>query len=274
MIAGALIAGSLALVIGSISLRMRGPFFTLLTIAFAEVVRLISIYWKHLTNGSEGVIIELKPGLMNLHFLEKWPYSSSPASMRLLWAACAPQSAVRELDISSWRSGTRGRGTIAWCSGVSATRGCNRDQRRLYRCRRFTVGDVHPVHRPGQHDVVPTVGRGRLDYHCRRTGHPWGPLFGTISIVPLERVLRSLFGGVLFGLHGVIFGLVLIVILLAMPDGLLNGAHRLREHRKVRSRSRDRGHQQAVWRIVGTFRREFRSRCRHIPRPYRAEWRR
>jgi len=55
-------------------------------------------------------------------------------------------------------------------------------------------------------------------------GHPWGPLFGAILIVPLERLLRVWFGGVLFGLHGVIFGLLLIVILLIMPEGLLSAA--------------------------------------------------
>jgi branched-chain amino acid transport system permease protein len=65
-------------------------------------------------------------------------------------------------------------------------------------------------------------------------GHAWGPLFGAILIVPLERLLRGWFGGVLFGLHGVMFGLLLIVILLALPDGLLNAERNWRARWKER----------------------------------------
>jgi ribose/xylose/arabinose/galactoside ABC-type transport system permease subunit len=167
MIAGALIAGSLALVIGSISLRMRGPFFTLLTIAFAEVVRLIAIYWKHLTNGSEGVIIELKPGLMNLHFLEKWPYLIIAGIYAIaMGGLCA---AIRRSRIGHQLLAIRDDEDAARSLGVPA-----------YRLRvaatviSAVCTAVHPVHRPGQHYVVPAVGRGRLDYHCRRTGASMG----------------------------------------------------------------------------------------------------
>jgi branched-chain amino acid transport system permease protein len=238
MIAGALIAGSLALVIGSISLRMRGPFFTLLTIAFAEVVRLIAIYWKHLTNGSEGVIIELKPGLMNLHFLEKWPYliiagiyaiamGGLCAAIRRsrighqLLAIRDDEDAARSLGVPAYRLRVAATVISAVCAAVGGSL--------LAMYTQFIDPDSTMSFLLSVEAGLITIVGG--------LGHPWGPLFGAILIIPLERVLRGMFGGVLFGLHGVIFGLVLIVILLAMPDGLLNGAHRLREHQKVRSRA-------------------------------------
>ncbi len=37
--------------------RLRGPFFSLATIAFLEVVRLLAIHFNGLTGGSAGLIV-------------------------------------------------------------------------------------------------------------------------------------------------------------------------------------------------------------------------
>jgi branched-chain amino acid transport system permease protein len=52
-------------------------------------------------------------------------------------------------------------------------------------------------------------------------GNAFGPLLGAIVVVPLEHLLRGWFGGGLTGLHGFIYGVALIVILLALPDGVV-----------------------------------------------------
>lgn len=49
MAAGAVICAVVALCVGRLTLKLRGTFFTLTTIAFAEVVRILSVSLKDLT---------------------------------------------------------------------------------------------------------------------------------------------------------------------------------------------------------------------------------
>ena len=46
----------IALIIGSITFRLRGPYFVLASIAVAEIIRLAALNWKDLTNGAEGIL--------------------------------------------------------------------------------------------------------------------------------------------------------------------------------------------------------------------------
>lgn len=52
-----------ALVIGSICFRLRGPYFVLASIAVAEIMRNTALNWKDLTNGAEGILSSDVPPL-------------------------------------------------------------------------------------------------------------------------------------------------------------------------------------------------------------------
>ena len=52
---GGLLSGAAGLFIGAITLRLRGPFFVIVTLCFAEVLRLVANNWVDLTNGPMGV---------------------------------------------------------------------------------------------------------------------------------------------------------------------------------------------------------------------------
>ena len=54
-IAAPLVAALFGLVIGAITLRLRGPFFVIVTLCFAEVLRLVANNWIGLTNGPMGI---------------------------------------------------------------------------------------------------------------------------------------------------------------------------------------------------------------------------
>ncbi len=56
LLLGGIAACLFAVVIGWICFRLRGPFFTLSVLALAEVLRLIALNWKALTNGAEGIL--------------------------------------------------------------------------------------------------------------------------------------------------------------------------------------------------------------------------
>jgi branched-chain amino acid transport system permease protein len=55
VLAAPLVAAVFGLVIGAITLRLRGPFFVIVTLCFAEVLRLIANNWIDLTNGPMGI---------------------------------------------------------------------------------------------------------------------------------------------------------------------------------------------------------------------------
>ena len=54
---GGVTAAIAAALIGWICFRLRGPYFALSVLALAEVLRLVAVNWKELTNGAEGILL-------------------------------------------------------------------------------------------------------------------------------------------------------------------------------------------------------------------------
>ncbi|HZT46977.1 MAG TPA: branched-chain amino acid ABC transporter permease [Hyphomicrobiaceae bacterium] len=76
MLTGILLAGLSGWVIGKISFKVRGAYFVIVTVSFAEVVRLVAVNWVELTQGPMALnnIPALRlgvPGLFEWHFLRK-----------------------------------------------------------------------------------------------------------------------------------------------------------------------------------------------------------
>ena len=67
---------SLGAVLALICARLRGPFFILSTLAFAEVVRIGALNWSSLTGGPEGLSILPMPDLANMVFASKTAYAA------------------------------------------------------------------------------------------------------------------------------------------------------------------------------------------------------
>jgi branched-chain amino acid transport system permease protein len=59
-----IVAAISGLAIGAITLRLRGPFFVIVTLCFAEVLRLVANNWIDLTNGPMGLSGIAKPALI------------------------------------------------------------------------------------------------------------------------------------------------------------------------------------------------------------------
>jgi branched-chain amino acid transport system permease protein len=51
-------------------------------------------------------------------------------------------------------------------------------------------------------------------------GSPFGPLLGAVVLVPLTELLRSLLGGKLAGVHLIVYGVILILVMRLAPQGL------------------------------------------------------
>jgi branched-chain amino acid transport system permease protein len=76
MLCGIVLAGLSGWVIGRISFKVRGAYFVIVTVSFAEVVRLVALNWVELTQGPMALnnIPPLRlaiPGVAELGFLRK-----------------------------------------------------------------------------------------------------------------------------------------------------------------------------------------------------------
>ncbi len=56
-----IVAALIAVPIGLICFRLRGPYFALSTLAVAEIIRLVALNWESLTNGPVGLLITTLP---------------------------------------------------------------------------------------------------------------------------------------------------------------------------------------------------------------------
>ncbi len=77
-VAGIVVAGLFGWLIGKIAFKVRGAYFVIVTISFAEVVRLVSLNWIDLTEGPMALnnirpfSIDI-PGVWDLTFYQKMP---------------------------------------------------------------------------------------------------------------------------------------------------------------------------------------------------------
>ena len=71
MLCGALLAAVVGLAIGYPSLRLRGVYFAMVTVAFVEVIRLIAQLWVSLTRGMSGLSGIPKPNLLGVTLATK-----------------------------------------------------------------------------------------------------------------------------------------------------------------------------------------------------------
>src|SRR5260370_659980 len=66
LLCGALLASAVGLAIGYPSLRLRGVYFAMVTVAFVEVIRLIAQLWVPLTRGMSGLSGIPKPSILGM----------------------------------------------------------------------------------------------------------------------------------------------------------------------------------------------------------------
>jgi len=75
LLIGGALAGGFAIAISYPCFRLRGPFFALATIAFGEVMRILSLHFREVTQGGMGLTIPFKPAAVNFIFDNKAVYA-------------------------------------------------------------------------------------------------------------------------------------------------------------------------------------------------------
>ena len=223
--AAAAIAGS---VLALICARLKGPFFILSTLAFAEVVRIGALNWTSLTGGAEGLSIAPMPNPAGMVFASKSAY----ALLMLGYLAFAYAIsrwieasrfgfyllAIRDSDEAAAAAGINPllvrTGAMALSAALTGIGGTLFAQYFLYLDPTYVISPELSF----QFALLPAVGG---------LGTAIGPVLGSFLITPLSELLRSHFGSAAAGLHLVIYSLGLVVVMLYFPSGLAGALNKL-----------------------------------------------
>src|SRR5512136_452373 len=243
MIVGAICAAAVGVLVGWPCFRLRGPYFALTTIAFAEILRI----WTENTEeifgielrGAQGLSVPLKghaPSL--LQFDGKLPYyfiilAMLTAVMAITWwmersrtgfylkAIRADQDAAEALGVNSTRYLLT---AMAISSFLTALGGSFYAQYFRY---------INPERNMGLDFSIELALMGIVGGQ----GTVLGPVLGAFLLTPAGEITRATLGGKFPGLHIVIYGLVLILGMLFLPKGLIQPIRRLLGRRPADTRA-------------------------------------
>lgn len=223
LLAGAGLSGGLGFILGGMTIRLKGPFFVLTTLAFAEVMKIIAINWHALTKGAEGLSVPFRPSLWNLVFYGKTGYFYVALVFLIL-----------TYGTSRWLDRSRlGYYLIAFRENARAAEAAGVDTVRtrlvaLTLSAFFTaiggslyaqyVGFLEPEHAFAVHLSIQIA----LMTIIGGMGTAAGPIIGSILITSFSTFLRMTLGGAADGLHLVFYGLLLIAVVLFMPEGIVS----------------------------------------------------
>lgn len=248
MCAGMAAATGVALIIGSICFRLRGPYFVLASIASAEIIRLVALNLKDATNGAEGILAtEIPPlkigSILITDFLTKTPFYYTGLSLAILTVIIT--WLVQHSKLGYYFQAIREDQDAAHSLGISLS---------LYKNLALVIsaaltslaGSFYAVYI----GFIDPGGVLSLDMSVQIVliciiggiGTIFGPVAGALVLVPLSEALRSnviaqwLFNAGLVredsppGIflkenlahaHVLIYGILVVVVILFMPDGVL-----------------------------------------------------
>jgi branched-chain amino acid transport system permease protein len=222
MWAGAALSVLVGIGIGYPCFRLRGPFFSLATIAFLEVVRLLSIHFNGLTGGAAGLIVPLNLGWAWMIFENKINYLY--IAFGLLVLTLIVSWAIRNSRLGFYLTAVREREDAALAAGVNNT-GVKLKAVMISAALTSLVGSFHAMYmtflEPATMFSLATSIEIAMFSLIGGLGTVFGPLLGTVLVVPIAELARGWLGASANGLHGFVYGTVLIIITLTLPAGLV-----------------------------------------------------
>jgi branched-chain amino acid transport system permease protein len=220
---GALVSAAVAVGIGYPSFRLRGPYFALATIAFLEVIRLLATHFHTITGGSAGLIVPLNLGWAWMIFHDKINYLFIAFGLLLL---CLGVSLwVRHSRLGYYLTAVREREDAASAAGINNTR-VKLQAVVISAVLTSLIGSFHAMYltflEPATMFSLTTAIEIAMYALIGGMGTVAGPLLGTILVVPIAEASRGWLGASASGLHGFVYGSVLVLITLTLPGGLVS----------------------------------------------------
>ena len=246
--AGTGVAVVTALIIGSICFRLRGPYFVLASIAVAEIFRVSALNLKNITNGAEGILVtEVPPLTVGKTLITDWASKVPFYFTGLLFVVMiiVVSALVRRSKLGYYFQAIREDQDAAHSLGINPT---------IYKNTALAISAVFTSLAGSLYGVYvgfidPSTVLA-LDLSVQIVmiciiggiGTIVGPVVGAALLVPLSEALRSnaitdalIKAGVvsaeskvgaflkenLSHAHVLIYGILVVIVILFMPDGVL-----------------------------------------------------
>lgn len=210
---GALAAAAAAAIIGRVSFRLRGPYFALATIAFAEVLHLSARNLRGITGGEVGV---LAPELFDSH-RSAWFYGAAVALTAVTFAITAviarsrfgyQLQAIREDEDTATACGIDAARTkllaLVLSAALTAAGGA------LYASQvSFIVPDPFlGIDISNEIAIVAMLGGA---------GTLTGPIVGAVLLETSSELFKNVFQEA----HLLIYGVLIVLVVLFLPEGIV-----------------------------------------------------
>ena len=221
MFAGAAISAAVAILISYPTLRLRGPFFALATIAILEVVRLLVIHEESWTGGSSGISLPLNIGWAWIVFREKINYVIIAFGLFVLvtWVSWY----IRKSRIGHYLIAIREREDAALAVGIHTVR-VKIIAAVVSAVLTSIIGTFHITYLtfvdPSSAFSLELSIQVAMFALIGGLGTVSGPIAGTFLVLPIAELARGWLSSVGNGMHGLIYGLILVAVVLTIPRGL------------------------------------------------------
>jgi branched-chain amino acid transport system permease protein len=222
MLVGGLLATCFGLFEGYLSFRygLRGPYFSLVTLAFAEMLRVVTVNLK-VVGSSLGLVIPSQANVLLFVFADKLPYYYVIAGMTaaaLTITQLVARSrlgyclvAVRENEDAAEAAGVDARGAklraMAISAFLTALGGTFYAQYFAYIDPTISFGPAISIQ-----GLLPAIVGG--------AGTVVGPVLGSFVLTPISELTRAALRG-RAGADIMLYGLVLILVISFLPQGLM-----------------------------------------------------
>ena len=231
-LAGGALAAAFGCFAGYLAFRygLRGPYFALVTLAFAEMLRLVALNWT-VVGGPMGILIPLPragDALWRLQFPDKLPYYYLMLALLglALWLNRTIEharlghvlAAIRENEDAAEASGVDTLAAKLWAMAFSAFLTALGG---TFYAQYFSFIDPTLAFGPAVSVEIllrPIVGG---------PGTLIGPVLGSLVLTPLSELTRRLIRG-RPGLDVMVYGAVLVVVVTFLPGGLVGAWRRAR----------------------------------------------
>jgi len=222
MFVGGVLAAALGAVIGFLGFRfgLRGFYFVLLTVAFAEVCRIVASNTEAV-GGALGLYITFTGNPWHFQFQD--PRAHYYVALALMLLATAIVWALEGRRFGVYLSAIKDDETAAEASGVNAFR---------YKMLAMILssfltglgGTFYAFYllslQPGSVFGIPLSVEIIIRTIVGGAGTLLGPILGSFILTPLGEVSRAYFGqGGFHGAHLIVYGALLIAVVLFLPQG-------------------------------------------------------
>jgi branched-chain amino acid transport system permease protein len=224
MFLGALIAVAIALFLGFLGFRfgIRGVYFVIMTIAFAEITRLVVSHIEALGSFT-GIFLDFNPSFWNFQFRGNLAYYyismgfmvASLVAVRLIEisklgrfmvAIREDEEAAQALGVNSFKYNMMAIAISAFMTSLAGAFYAN------------YIYYLHPNTLFGMGTSIELILRPIVG----GLGTLFGPVIGSFILTPLSEISRAYFAkGGLEGLHLILYGALAILVVLFMPKGII-----------------------------------------------------